>query len=45
MVQIISAALELFARAGGGGSGGGGSSGGDGDGIVFLALVGYVPTH
>lgn len=43
MVQIISAALELFARAGGGGSGGGGSSGGDG--IVFLALVGYVPTH
>lgn len=44
MVQIISAALELFARAGGGGSGGG-SSGGDGDGIVFLALVGYVPTH
>ena len=45
MVQIISAALELFARAGGGGSGGGGSSGGDGDGIVFLALVGYVPTR
>lgn len=47
MVQTIFVALELFARAGGGGSGGGGSSGGggDGDGIVFLALVGYVPTH
>ena len=47
MVQIISAALELFARAGGGGSGGssGGGGDGDGDGIVFLALVGYVPTH
>lgn len=42
MVQIISAALELFARAGGGGSGGGG---GDGDGISFLALIGYVPAH
>lgn len=45
MVQTIFVALELFARAGGGGSGGGGSSGGGGDGIVFLALVGYVPTH
>ena len=46
MVQTIFVALELFARAGGGGSGGGSSGGGgDGDGIVFLALVGYVPTH
>lgn len=47
MVQTIFVALELFARAGGGGSGGssGGGGDGDGDGIVFLALVGYVPTH
>lgn len=47
MVQTIFVALELFARAGGGGSGGSSGGGGDddGDGIVFLALVGYVPTH